>query len=143
MGSHILGPNECIVHSTTFRENPVIDKDINIVHSDENLLIVEKPCSIPVHPCGAYRHNCLTHIIWQQEKDADLLLTTHRLDRLTSGLVLLARTRQAATRITDLFEAGKVRKTYFARVKGKIDESLKGVTKLENGRFRIEGFIHC
>ncbi|RHY28532.1 hypothetical protein DYB32_005904 [Aphanomyces invadans] len=54
----------------------------------EHVVIVNKPSTIPVHPCGAYRHNSIVFIL---AKDANLypVFPVHRLDRLTSGAITL------------------------------------------------------
>ena len=42
---------------------PVLDVPIEIIEDTEELLVVNKPASIPVHPCGRYRYNSITMIL--------------------------------------------------------------------------------
>ena len=47
-------------------EVPVAATPITIVHEDEDFLVVNKPSSIPVHPCGRFRFNALTMILTKE-----------------------------------------------------------------------------
>ena len=120
--THVLCPNEKIVHrAVRCRESPVLDRGpIKIVADTTELLVVDKPSSLPIHPCGSYRYNCLVSVLKHQGAvDAETTLhTTHRLDRLTSGVVILAKTKGAARRISTWFAQNEIRKTYLARVRG-------------------------
>jgi len=152
---HILRDNELIVHrAVRCTENPVLDVGtIRVVADTEDLLVVVKPSSVPIHACGSYRYNTLVPLLREQGtvgEDA-AVHTTHRLDRLTSGLVLLAKTKAAAHRISDWFSRNEIRKVYLARVSGKFrdlldcpDSSLPpGVKRLDNGRVLVRGFMYC
>ena len=44
-------------------ELPVVDDPIEIVAETDDILAVNKPCSIPIHPCGKYRYNTLLIIL--------------------------------------------------------------------------------
>ena len=80
-------------------------------------IVVNKPCSVPVHPCGAYKANSLIPLLALERPGAveeDLKLT-HRLDRLTSGLVVLAKQRSGAHHIIEAFNSCGVKKVYLAR----------------------------
>jgi len=106
-----------IVHHTVRREPPVTGQPIPIVAETEDFVVVNKPSSLPAHPCGAYRYNTLPFILAKDHGYEDLH-TMHRLDRLTSGVVLLARNKAAAELFTEQMTAGKLQKEYVARVKG-------------------------
>ena len=56
---------------------------------DLNVLVIDKPASIPVHPCGKFLLNSVTHIV-AKETGIRTLHVVHRLDRATSGLLMLA-----------------------------------------------------
>jgi tRNA pseudouridine synthase 9 len=62
------------------------DKDamIEVISETDTLLVVCKPCTVPVHACGEYRENCLLRIL---EPHYGKLYNIHRLDRLTSGIL--------------------------------------------------------
>lgn len=80
-----------------------------------------KPASIPVHPCGQYRKNTVVGIL-QAEDGLAPLFPIHRLDRLVSGLLILARSAAKADRFRQQIEAGKVKKQYIAKVIGVFPE---------------------
>lgn len=59
----IIKNGDIIGHKIHRHEPPVIDSPIKIVYETDNLLVVDKPGSIPVHPAGRYRHNSVVHIL--------------------------------------------------------------------------------
>lgn len=96
---------------------PDVNADIRLLYEDESLLLINKPAPIPMHACGRFNRNSLIQIlglIYSGER----LRIAHRLDANTSGLVIICRKRAAADTIRNFFEAGRVSKTYLARVYG-------------------------
>ena len=89
-----IARGDCLVHVVHRHEPPVLADPIVVVHESPSVLVVSKPPSLPVHPCGAYRYNSLTCVLNREIKrglsgGSAEILTVHRLDRLTSGLVQL------------------------------------------------------
>ena len=115
---YIVNNNEIIAHVTHRHEVPVTAAPIKIVHSDDDLLVIDKPASIPVHPSGRYRHNTIVFILARDYNFRDLN-TIHRLDRLTSGLLLFGKTKQKAVELSELIQSRSVQKEYICRVEGK------------------------
>lgn len=111
-----------IDHALVRRETPVLRRPIEVLKEDDQVLIVNKPASIPVHPCGNFKLNSLTEILQREESKGQDLKTIHRLDRQTSGVLFLGKTDAAAEKFRLLFEEGKMKKVYFARVKGRFPE---------------------
>eukprot|EP01133_Synstelium_polycarpum_P012973 gene12973-15248_t len=115
---------DVIKHRVHRHEPPVTSAPIRIVHSDDDFVVVDKPCSIPIHPCGRFRHNTLIFIL-AAEHGYTSLYGVHRLDRLTSGLLILARNPSAAKRKSDQIQKGNVEKKYVAMVNGRFpDEEI-------------------
>uniref|UniRef100_A0A7S1KPP6 Pseudouridine synthase RsuA/RluA-like domain-containing protein n=1 Tax=Percolomonas cosmopolitus TaxID=63605 RepID=A0A7S1KPP6_9EUKA len=112
---------DLIEHSTHRHELPVTDDTIDFLHWDNDHFVVDKPASIPVHPCGHYRRASLTHILQHEYgMEASSLYPVHRLDRLTSGVLIIARTQPKAKELADQMQNQKmVKKCYLARVKGR------------------------
>ena len=106
---------EHIVHR---HEPPVRGDPIVTVYDEDNFLVVSKPPTIPVHPCGAYHHNSLVNILQNESKDRRALYSVHRIDRLTSGLLVMARNPDLAKRVSAAIKSRDVTKTYIARVRG-------------------------
>ena len=99
-----------------FRE-PAVDRRYTILFEDEHLLAVNKSGNMPTSPSGKYWDNCLVHIV-QKDRALQRLHAVHRLDRETSGVNLLAKTRKAARILGQDFQTGKVEKTYLAILRG-------------------------
>jgi 23S rRNA-/tRNA-specific pseudouridylate synthase len=78
------------VHSLSRTEFPVLNKKIEVVYEDENLIAVDKPPSMPVHEGGNFKYNSLIGIL-EYEMGFKGLKPVHRLDRQTSGIVFFAK----------------------------------------------------
>ncbi|TFK50721.1 pseudouridine synthase [Heliocybe sulcata] len=107
---------ENIVHR---HETPVTASPVRILLEDKEreFIVIDKPGSIPVHPTGRYFKNSLSEIM-KEDFGYDKVYTVNRLDRLTSGLMILALSPACARTLSDEFVAGRVKKEYIARVRG-------------------------
>ncbi|PRP81943.1 RNA pseudouridylate synthase domain-containing protein 2-like [Planoprotostelium fungivorum] len=85
------------------------------------------PPSMPVHSCGRYRHNTIL-MIMANDFGLKSLHCVHRLDRLTSGLLILAKTKGSANKLASLIRGGLVQKTYVARVAGNFPAGRQDVS---------------
>lgn len=74
-----------------------------------------------VHPCGRYRHNTVVFIL-AKEYNLKNLRTIHRLDRLTSGLLLFGRSPKKARQMEHQIRNRQVQKQYVCRVEGEFPE---------------------
>lgn len=93
-------------------EPPVVGKPLEILVDDGEVLVVNKPASIPVHPCGRFRHNTVIFILGK-EFGVTELHTVHRLDRLTSGVLLFARTLETSQKLDRMVRDRQVRCAWF------------------------------
>lgn len=96
---------------------------MNVLHVDNHLLVVAKPAGVPCVPDESGDPSLLDQAReWVRvefgKPGRAFLGVVHRLDRPVSGVVVFARTSKAATRLTDAFREGRVRKTYWAVVGG-------------------------
>ncbi|CAH1419082.1 unnamed protein product [Lactuca virosa] len=130
-----------ISHFLHRHEPPVMALDVKILHKGEDVLTVCKPASVPVHPCGQYRKNTVVGIL-QAEHDLAPLFPIHRLDRLVSGLLILARSASQAEIFRQQIEAGMVQKQYVAKVVGEFPEeqvvNLRVNFNAREGRSTVE-----
>ncbi|KAJ7125407.1 hypothetical protein C8R44DRAFT_831093 [Mycena epipterygia] len=113
---------ENIVHR---HEPPVTSTPIKILLHDveREFIVVDKPGSIPVHPTGRFFHNSLMEIL--QHEFGFKTYAVNRLDRLTSGLMILPLSSKCAHTMAKEFEVNTVHKEYVARCKGKFpDEEI-------------------
>jgi len=109
---------------------------MKIVYEDENLLVVEKPAGLVVHP-GSGEHN-ETLVDWLKEKypnmknlnwpDPERAGIVHRLDKDTSGLIILAKNPEALERLQALFQSRNIKKSYQALIFGKLDKTKGEIT---------------
>lgn len=114
---YIVRDGDSIEHRTVRHEPPVLNIPISIEFDLPNMIIVCKPPSIPTHECGAYYRNSLIRIL-QTETGLDGLRAIHRLDRVTSGLVVLAKNSETAGRLVELMKSEECEKWYVAKVIG-------------------------
>lgn len=100
------------------------DLPIPIVHEDEALIIVSKPVDLIIHPGGATKTGTLVNGLLHRYPElavvgrADRPGIVHRLDRDTSGVMVVARTNEAAQSLVRQFKAKTVQKEYAALVWG-------------------------
>uniref|UniRef100_A0A1A9ZXG1 Pseudouridylate synthase RPUSD2 n=1 Tax=Glossina pallidipes TaxID=7398 RepID=A0A1A9ZXG1_GLOPL len=118
-----LKHNDLLANIVHRHEVPVTSQPITIVHMDDDIVVVNKPASIPVHPCGRYRHNTVVFIL-AKEYNLKNLRTIHRLDRLTSGLLLFGRSPKKARQMEHQIRNRQVQKEYICRVEGNFPEGV-------------------
>lgn len=103
-------------------ESPVHNfPKIQIITTDDDLIAISKPASVPIYPNGTFRKNSLTYLLRLQHGLSDLF-GVHRIDRQTSGLVLFARTTSTAKKIAEQIRDRQVEKTYVALVTRRFPE---------------------
>lgn len=99
-------------------EPPVLASGIQIIYKDDTIVVVNKPPSVPVHATGRYSYNSLLGILRHELGHPGVLLV-HRLDRLTSGICILARNKVTAQLLSEKLKGAEVEKVYVAKVRGK------------------------
>ena len=96
---------------------------IDVLYEDNHCLVVNKPAGL-LSQADATGDPCLVswahgYLKARYQKPGNVYVgLVHRLDRPTSGAIVLARTSKAASRLSDQFRSGKVSKTYWAIVEG-------------------------
>ena len=142
---HILETRHKIVYETPPFPEPEIDRRFEVLYEDAHLLAVSKSGNIPTSPSGKYWKNCLVHVV-KGEMDLPWLHAVHRLDRETSGVNLLAKTKEAARTLGFAFQQGRVRKRYSAVLMGHlkvrqayVSAPLRDAT---GGAIRIKQAVH-
>jgi 23S rRNA pseudouridine1911/1915/1917 synthase len=92
-----------------------------VVYEDEHLLVVDKPAGLVVHPAGGHRSGTLTHgllALGAAGGDPERPGIVHRLDRDTSGLLVVARSEEAHARLSSAVRERTVDRRYLALVRG-------------------------
>lgn len=99
-----------------YRELPTEDRlpvEINILHQDENLLVVDKPHFLPTTPGGMYvAESALVRL--RVALDIPDLIPMHRLDRMTAGVLLFSTNPQTRGKYQIMFEKRRIQKEYEA-----------------------------
>jgi len=116
----------------------VRDVVLPILARGSGWLAVNKPAGIVVHPVNSVRENSLIRMLRRQTGIESLRLA-HRLDRETSGVLLVAEDAPAATSLSTAFARGDVRKEYLALVSGRVagDEGTIALSIGEDERRRV------
>jgi 23S rRNA pseudouridine1911/1915/1917 synthase len=98
---------------------PPCPRTFTVLVSDPRLYVIDKPAGLPVHASAKFYFNTLTRVLAERFPDEPELQICHRLDRETSGCLVVARDRAAAAVIKHAFATkDRVRKQYLAVVHG-------------------------
>ncbi|MCI4440058.1 MAG: RluA family pseudouridine synthase [Tibeticola sp.] len=103
---------------------PAPPRDFEILYEDEALLAIHKPAGVAVHGGSGVSYGVIEQLR-QARPEARFLELVHRLDRETSGILLVARRRSALTRLQEQFRSRQTGKTYLAWVLGEWPQRLK------------------
>lgn len=101
------------VHEDEYWNNEKIKLDIepDEIYQDDDLLVINKPAFMATHPTG--KHLFYAATVFCQEKYKFKVNSLHRLDRETSGVLLLGKNSRFASFVTDFFENAEIKKCYF------------------------------
>ncbi|MCP3942701.1 MAG: RluA family pseudouridine synthase [Desulfobacteraceae bacterium] len=117
--------------------------DLSLLFEDDHILVIDKPADLVVHPgpgnlCGTLVNGLLSHVPALQGKGWDPLRPgiVHRLDKDTSGVIVVAKTLNSLSFLQKEFKQRRVEKRYLALVEGK-DIAPKGEIVLPLGRHPI------
>jgi 23S rRNA pseudouridine1911/1915/1917 synthase len=108
------------------------DAELPRLYEDRELIAIDKPAGIPVHPSGRLLHHTVITALHRQYRDFEdptrdvIPKLCHRLDLETSGVLLVAKTHEALTFVQAQFERRTVTKEYLVLVHGELaqDEGL-------------------
>ena len=120
--------------------------NLNIVYQNENLIVINKPSGLLVHPTSKKEGDTLLDELIKRypeirgvgEKRAHIRPLheaterhgiVHRLDKETSGLLVVAKTQESYEILTELFKQRKMKKTYFALVCGSPKQAKETIKK--------------
>ena len=123
----VLCAGDRVVTHAGIRQEPPADCRLNIVYQDNHIRVFNKPAPIAVHPSGRYFENTMTEILKKIFPD-EVPRPVQRLDATTTGLIVFARTRNAAGFLMNEFKNHRVQKEYLALVKGKLKENKLTLT---------------
>jgi 23S rRNA pseudouridine1911/1915/1917 synthase len=145
--SHRLGGGEELEFEAPERVTQTLEPEemeLRIAYEDEHVVVVDKPAGLVVHPApghatGTLVHGLLAHDVAGGDEDRPGIV--HRLDRDTSGLMVVARSDEAYRRLQELFRRRELERHYLALVVGK-PRSRAGRIEAPIGRDRREPMRH-
>jgi 23S rRNA pseudouridine1911/1915/1917 synthase len=114
------------------------DIPLEVVYRDDDVIVIDKPAGLVTHPSPGHEHGTLVNALLGMEAGEGGLATVagverpgivHRLDRDTSGLIIVARTDAAQLSLQAQLKARRVRKTYLALVGGAVNAQLGRIEK--------------
>lgn len=128
--TQLLGGDEVHVLSER-RAEPPVNFDYRLIYEDDVLFVIEKPANLPVHPSGRYFFNTLLiHLKTKGHSDPvlraeELYFLAHRIDKETSGILVLTKDSESCAHIVEQFAKRKTEKAYLAIVKGHAPEKFE------------------
>ena len=99
--------------------------DDYIIEDNDNFIVINKPTGIPVQSGTKSFKNIIDILKNSKYFENSKPFIVHRLDKDTSGVLIIAKNRKYAQLFTSLFRIRKIHKTYLAIVYGKVDKSIK------------------
>ncbi len=98
---------------------PEVPRELTVRHVDPEFYVLDKPAGLPIHPTARYHFSTLTAVL-RERFPGEVLRVAHRLDRETSGLLLVARTKPAESALKKAFARRLIKKRYLAIVHGRL-----------------------
>jgi len=101
------------------------DIPLQVVYQDQDICVIDKPCGLVVHPApGNYQHTLVNALLYHIKELSDLNPQrpgiVHRLDKETSGLLVIAKNNPAHLVLAKAFSEHSIKRKYIALVKGSV-----------------------
>jgi len=119
-----------------------VSMELEIIHEDEHIAVINKPAGLVVHPGAGQEADTLVHGLLHHCTDLSGIGGTvrpgivHRLDKDTSGLMVIAKNDHSHNALMAQFKGRLVQKTYLALVKGEMRD-LSGIIQTQLGRHPV------
>lgn len=107
-------------------EKPIkpVELPLEIAYEDEDMVIPDKPAFMPTHPSHDHYEDTVANALafrYRNDGEAFVFRPVNRLDRNTSGLLIIAKSRIAAAKLTRAMQQGRIRKKYVAILDGTLE----------------------
>ncbi|MDV3205149.1 MAG: RluA family pseudouridine synthase [Weeping tea tree witches'-broom phytoplasma] len=136
--SYLLKKNDLIIVKTIYENHfhylTPLPLNLEIVYEDDYLAVINKPYDLVVHPSPNYRgvtlvNGLLSQIIgFNKLPQNDRMGIIHRLDKDTTGLIIVGKTEESISKTQKLLQARKIKRFYYALIYGFL--SVQGTIKL-------------
>ena len=107
------------------KKKEIANYDDYVIENNNNFIVINKPAGIPVQSGTKSFKNIIDILKSSKYFENSKPFIVHRLDKETSGVLIIAKNRKYAQLFTSLFRIRKIHKTYLAIVYGKVDKSIK------------------
>ncbi|MBY0379615.1 MAG: RluA family pseudouridine synthase [Burkholderiales bacterium] len=121
-----IPPIEILASTSNQQTKYIPQANFNILFEDEYYLIIDKPSGIACHGGSGVSFGVIEQLR-STYPDAKFLELAHRIDRDTSGILVLAKKRQALVKFQDIIRNSQLRKIYLALVVGELKDQLRNV----------------
>lgn len=112
---------------TTTSENIIpIDIPLNIIYEDDDILVINKPARMPIHPSLNHYENTLANAVvhyYTSQGDNFVFRCINRLDRDTTGLTIIAKNLVSAGILSDMMTRREIKREYLAVVEGHLEST--------------------
>lgn len=105
-------------------ENPLLvptEMPLSVLYEDDDMIALDKPAGIPTHPSHGHFDDTLANglaYLFKKRGEPFVFRAVNRLDRGTSGIVLIAKNAKSAADLSEKMKSGRIKKTYVAIVNG-------------------------
>lgn len=121
----------CICETESSEKIPPVKLPLNIVYEDEDILVINKPAGMPIHPSMKNYYNSLANALawyYQDQGKPFIFRCSNRLDRDTSGLTVISKHLVSASIMADMTKKRLVHREYLAIVKGDLTPPAGTIT---------------
>ena len=121
------------------------DIPIDIVYEDESVVVVNKPPFMPTHPSHGHHDDTLANALahyYQKRSIPFVFRPINRLDRNTSGLVIVAKNKIAAAKMTEHMKHRRIKKSYITLLHGKLEEPIETIEAEDQALGVINKHLH-
>ena len=121
----------CICETESSEKIPPVKLPLNIIYEDEDILVINKPAGMPIHPSMKNYYNSLANALawyYQDQGKPFIFRCSNRLDRDTSGLTVISKHLVSASIMADMTKKRLVHREYLAIVKGDLTPPAGTIT---------------
>lgn len=146
---HILKAGEVlrVVLPPEPQDNEILPSDmpLSIVYEDDDILVINKDAGVPIHPSHGHQEHTLANGLvhyFAEKKEPFVFRVINRLDRDTTGLLIVARHALSACALADMVRNHRIHRTYLAAVQGNLFHAFpEGSGTIDAPIGRAEGSI--
>ena len=123
---------------------PSVEMPLDIVYEDEDVLVLNKPPKLPIHPTKGYEYHSLANgVVHYYEKQGIpfVFRSINRIDKDTTGLVIVAKNMLSGSILGEAMRNREIRRTYLAVTEGELPE--RGTIDLPIGRREGSAVERC